>query len=510
MAILDDILSQLPQGAETSPWARQMLARMTSGDLVANPNDTPTPSPTPMRQPQSPPAYPSPTAPKLADQTPVPSPRMAMANGLPPIPDQATGVQTFQAGLAGFRNGGLLGGIAGAMGADDVVRERADTFRTLTANGIAPPMAALLVRNPELFKSAFGLQQYQKTENDKNQTADFLVRKYGMDPAQARAVAQTPELLTDYLDPLGQRLKTAKVGQVESQSAISAAQLQQLKMQTPQYRASVAASFGLTQGTPEYNSFVLNGTYTPKDETIHLKDGEQIYTRGRDAQGGITYNKVGGNEKTPSGYRPTQQGNLEAIPGGPADIKMSEKRQQDFASMQSMFQQLDELAKSANAVKTSPGLAGNFGLRGVVPNVPGSSAANAWAQLETLRTQAAFAALQEMRNASKSGGALGAVSDKENAMLQAALAPLQKAQSYEQAKESIDKILAHIETAKARIAAAYNDHWNNGGAAAKQTQSTPRSPSDVLGEARAAITSGAPRDKVIERLRQMGISPEGL
>lgn len=227
-----------------------------------------------------------------------------------------------------------------------------------------------------------------------------------------------------YKDALDQEMKRAQIGHIGMQNAVSAAQLQQLKMATPEARAAVAGQLGIAQGTPEFKSFVLNGTYAPKDDTIHLKDGEQIYTRGLDAQGRPTFNLVGNNEKTPPGYRPTTQGNLEAIPGGPADIKISEKRQQDFASMQSMFQQLDELAKTANAVKSHPGLAGNFGLKGAVPNIPGTPAADAWALLETLRTQAGFGALQEMRNASKTGGALGAISDKENAMLQAALAPL--------------------------------------------------------------------------------------
>lgn len=275
-----------------------------------------------------------------------------------------------------------------------------------------------------------------------------------------------------YKDQLEQQMKLAQIGHIGMQNAVSQAQLQQIKMQTPQYRAGVAGQFGLVQGTPEYNSFVLNGTYAPKDETVHLKDGEQIYTRGRDDQGNITYKLVGNNDKTPPGYRSTQTGNLEAIPGGPADIKISEKRQQDFASMTSMFQQLDELARSANAVKEASGLAGNFGVRGMVPNVPGTPAADAWAKLDTLRTQAGFAALQEMRNASKTGGALGAISDKENAMLQAALAPLQKAQSVEQAKASLDRILQHVEASKARIAAAYNDHWNNNGMASKQPVAT--------------------------------------
>lgn len=271
-----------------------------------------------------------------------------------------------------------------------------------------------------------------------------------------------------YKDALDQQMKLAQIGHLQSQSAVSAAQLQQLKMATPQYRASVAGQFGLTQGTPEFNAFVLNGTYTPKEAYIHLKDGERLGVPGRDAAGNPTVNIVAGNEKTPPGYRPTQQGNLEAIPGGPADIKISEKRQQDYASMQAMFQQLDELAKQANAVKTHRGLAGNFGLQSWVPNIPGGAAADAKAQLETLKTQAGFGALQEMRNASKTGGALGAISDKENAMLQAALAPLQQSQSFEQAQQSADKIIAHVTAAKARIAAAYNDHWNANGAAAKQ------------------------------------------
>lgn len=202
MAILDDILAQIPQGAEASPWARQMLARMTSGDLVANPNDTPTPLPTPM-QPKAPPAYPAPTAPKLPDQTPVPAPRMAAANGLPPIPETATGVQKFQAGLAGFKNNGLLGAFAGAMGADDVIRNQADTFRTLTANGIKPEMAALMIRSPDLFKSTYALQQQGKTETRQNDTAAWLMKKYGYDQALANQVAADPHLLQTYLAPGG-------------------------------------------------------------------------------------------------------------------------------------------------------------------------------------------------------------------------------------------------------------------------------------------------------------------
>ena len=61
-----------------------------------------------------------------------------------------------------------------------------------------------------------------------------------------------------------------------------------------------------------------------------------------------------------------------------------------------------------------------------------------------------------MRNNSKTGGALGAISDKENAMLQANLAALEKSQSFEQAQSSLRKIIAYTEGAKGRLNDAYN------------------------------------------------------
>jgi hypothetical protein len=191
---------------------------------------------------------------------------------------------------------------------------------------------------------------------------------------------------------------------------------------------------------------------------------------GTDPRSGQHQEIARGNDKTkvPPGYRPTSEGNLEAIPGGPADIKINEKRQQDYAQATAMTQQLDELAKSVNTVLTAPGLDKNFGVQGYVPNIPGGKAANAQALLDTLRTQGAFAALQEMRNASKTGGALGAVSDKESVMLQNAIAALQRVQSADQARKQLQVFLDHIEASKSRIRNAYNDHWNRAGEASKR------------------------------------------
>ena len=166
--------------------------------------------------------------------------------------------------------------------------------------------------------------------------------------------------------------------------------------------------------------------------------------------------------KPPIGYRATPEGNLEAIPGGPADTKIQGALNQDTASMQSMQSDLDRLANEANAIKNSPGLGKATGMMSVVPvvgglaTIPGTDAANFKARLETLKSQVAFGVLQNMRNNSKTGGALGQVSDKEGALLQANLAALDRAQSPEEFRAALGRIVDYTEQAKDRLRNAYN------------------------------------------------------
>lgn len=68
-----------------------------------------------------------------------------------------------------------------------------------------------------------------------------------------------------YKDALEQQIKRAQLGHMATQDQVARAQLQQSRMQTPEYRAGVAGQYGLKPGTPEYNTFVLNGTYTARD-----------------------------------------------------------------------------------------------------------------------------------------------------------------------------------------------------------------------------------------------------
>jgi hypothetical protein len=172
-----------------------------------------------------------------------------------------------------------------------------------------------------------------------------------------------------------------------------------------------------------------------------------------------------GQGKIPPGYRMTADGNLEAIPGGPADTKLQGAFNQDTAQLQSSTANMNRLASTANAILTHPGLAGITGIRGKVPDIPGTDAADARALLNTLKSQVAFDVLQDMRNNSKTGGALGNVSDAEGRRLESNLAALDTTQGIDQFKKQLNDIITFSNDAKTRLQDAYNMKHKSGGAA---------------------------------------------
>jgi hypothetical protein len=80
----------------------------------------------------------------------------------------------------------------------------------------------------------------------------------------------------------------------------------------------------------------------------------------------------------------------------------------------------------------------------VLSGIPATDAKNFAAELETLKANIAFNELAEMRAASKTGGALGQVSDKEGSLLQSTLGALDQAQGKEQFLQQLDKVKASV------------------------------------------------------------------
>lgn len=125
---------------------------------------------------------------------------------------------------------------------------------------------------------------------------------------------------------------------------------------------------------------------------------------------------------------------------------------------------LDRLSNQAKALMANPGLSRVTGAIGAVPDFPGSQAANARAEVETLKSQVGFGVLQAMREASKTGGALGAVSDTENRLLQSNLAALDSSQSPEAFKANLQKIVDYVDGAKGRMRQAFHAQYQGQGA----------------------------------------------
>ena len=213
--------------------------------------------------------------------------------------------------------------------------------------------------------------------------------------------------------------------------------------------------------------------------------------------------------KAPPGYRWLPNGDLEAIPGGHADAKRADAAQADIKALSAAEYSMSRLASDAEAPLNNPGLNRITGVMGAIPNIPGSSASNAEAQLDVLKSQIAFSTLQAMREASKTGGALGSVSEKELKLLENNIAALDQAQSYEAMRDSLKKIIDFTGASKQRMRNAVGE--GQGGNQPVPQQQTPRPDrTQLLSEAKQAIANGAPRDAVIKRLKELGVNEGGF
>lgn len=180
--------------------------------------------------------------------------------------------------------------------------------------------------------------------------------------------------------------------------------------------------------------------------------------------------------KPPTGYRFTPDGNLQAIPGGPADTKAEGTRSTAAMALDNSTANLDRLVFEARAIQNDPALTKITGVMGALPNMPGSEASNVQARLESLKSQVAFSVLQAMRDASKTGGALGQVSDREISFLQNNLAALDTTQSPEAFRKNLQQIIDYAEGVKRRMQGAYAQQFGgqvNGGSSGSFHQAPP-------------------------------------
>ena len=136
---------------------------------------------------------------------------------------------------------------------------------------------------------------------------------------------------------------------------------------------------------------------------------------------------------------------------------------QTTASVEYAIDQTRQMRNTARRLLADPNLDNAFGLTGLGMSLyPGSPAADVRATLDILKNQSFVEGLQAMRAASKTGGAVGNVSDSEGKRFESLRASLSQAQSAERAREELERLDKELEETEKRLSGAYSRTYGTG------------------------------------------------
>jgi hypothetical protein len=147
------------------------------------------------------------------------------------------------------------------------------------------------------------------------------------------------------------------------------------------------------------------------------------------------------------------------------DLKLEQKLRQGLPQAklrtQSMVQNLDRLDSAITDLSTDKGLPNITGtIAGRTPNLT-NRATGAQAQLNSIKSQIFVSALQSMRESSKTGGAVGNVSNREGDKLEATLGALDQAQGTPDFKKQLTKVQEQIRLSKELINNAFEEQYGD-------------------------------------------------
>lgn len=131
------------------------------------------------------------------------------------------------------------------------------------------------------------------------------------------------------------------------------------------------------------------------------------------------------------------------------------KRQLDLPAAQSRLasstEKFGSLAKTAKDIQSNEALWSAVGLGKPIASIPGTEGAKLRGLINTLKAKVGFAVLQDMRDNSKTGGALGNVSNTELQFLQNALASLDANLAPEDFREQLQVLIEYADGAQGRV-----------------------------------------------------------
>jgi hypothetical protein len=132
--------------------------------------------------------------------------------------------------------------------------------------------------------------------------------------------------------------------------------------------------------------------------------------------------------------------------------KAKSSMEASFAKNQNVINKIDEVLPKVDAL--TAGFAGK-----PISKISGTEANDVRATIDTIKANLGFAELQEMRNNSPTGGALGQVAVQEIAYLQSVMANLETSQSPEQLRKNLKSVKNQIIASKNRTKSAFDREY---------------------------------------------------
>jgi hypothetical protein len=228
------------------------------------------------------------------------------------------------------------------------------------------------------------------------------------------------------------------------------------KYQTDQAQAQSAMNLQAAQAANQRSEAQARGVAKPQegvemtaDQIAKLNAQGMDYTGVPLANGRFLVSKVSPFQPAKAaiepGYEPdpNKPGSVRPIPGGSADMAIKEKQlkfERSVADAKLKAQNVIDIAGNLlpKINNWTSGLAGN-----TLAKLPQTDAKDLQEQIKTIEANIGFDRLQEMRNNSPTGGALGNVSNTELDLLTKSWRSLSQAQTPAQLKENLGAVVNH-------------------------------------------------------------------
>lgn len=172
-----------------------------------------------------------------------------------------------------------------------------------------------------------------------------------------------------------------------------------------------------------------------------------------------TSSVVGGT--TPLGFAPSEADKSAAKKRSELSVDREAELPQARLQVSTQLGDIDRLISITNETMKSPALSRSVGLVGAFPSIPGQPAANVDSLIESLKAQVSGMKLQAMRNASRTGGAVGQVTEREWPRLENMIVALNRKMSPEVFREKLSELVVEMNKSKELIQGAFDQEYGS-------------------------------------------------